>query len=115
MELNCEDILVHILKSLISAIVDIYKCRLSHIRVKFICVHHISMVLGRNINTACCKILNRMVSTSVSVLHLVCICACCKCHELMSEADCKNRHIAVIKLLYFLYNIYTLLWISRSV
>ena len=25
----------------------------------------ISMVLGRNINTACCKILNRMVSTSV--------------------------------------------------
>ena len=33
----CEDILVHILKSLISAVVDIYKCRLSHIRVKFIC------------------------------------------------------------------------------
>ena len=92
MELNCEDILVHILKSLISAVVDIYKCRLSHIRVKLICVNHISMVLGRNINTACRKILNRM-----------------------SEADCKNRHIAVIKLLYFLYNIYTLLWISRSV
>ena len=75
----------------------------------------VAVVLGGDECSVKREILYRLIAAAVAVLQLLGLGAVCQRKELMSEADCKNRHIAVIKLLYFLYNIYTLLWISRSV
>ena len=52
-------------------------------------IYHIAMILGRNVNTVCCKSFNRMVSSAVSIFHLMGVSACCKCHQLMSKQIAK--------------------------
>ena len=96
MELNRKNILADIFKALVCSIVNVDKCRFGNIRIQCIRINNISVILGRNINTVRLKILNRMISSTMSVFHLVRIRSGCQCHKLVSETDCKNRHITLI-------------------
>ena len=46
-------------------------------------IHHITVVLGRNINSSGMKIHYRMVCTTMTIFHLICLKAVGQCHQLM--------------------------------
>ena len=45
----------------------------------------------------------------------MCVSACCKCHKLVSEADCKDRYIRFVKFTDFFYNSGTFFRVSRAI
>ena len=56
-----------------------------------------------------------MVTSAVAVLHLVRVSSRRKRHELMSQADCKNRCIGFIQLADLCNDLLALFRVSRSV
>ena len=78
-------------------------------------VYRVSVVLGGNVDAARLKVFYRVVSAAVAIFQLICICACGKSHELMSETDGKNRNIGFIKLSDFFDDLRVLCRISRAV
>ena len=73
------------------------------------------MVLGGNVYTAGLQIFDRVVAAAVSVFHFVRIRTGCQCHQLMSEADCKDRDIGIVQFADLFNNGSTFFRISRSV
>ena len=51
----------------------------------------------------------------LTIFHLIGISACCKCHQLMSKTDCKNRNIGIVKFLYFFNNRSAFFRVSRAI
>ena len=98
MELHGEDVFVQIFQPLICLIVDIDIGRNRHLRVYRVRVHHIAVVLAGNVHPPGGKIPDRMVASPVPVFHLFGIGACRQRHQLMSQADRKNRRIGFIEL-----------------
>ena len=84
-------------------------------RLKTLCVYHVAMVLGGNIYSSGLQVFNRMIAASVTIFHLMGICARCKSHQLMSKTDCKDRHIRIIEFFDLFDNGRTFLRISRAV
>ena len=73
------------------------------------------MVLGGNVYTAGLQIFDRVVAAAMSVFHFVRIRTGCQCHQLMSEADCKDRDIGIVQFADLFNNGSTFFRISRSV
>ena len=73
------------------------------------------MILRRNVDAVRRQILDRMVTSAVAVLHLVRVSSRRKRHELMSQADCKNRCIGFIQLADLCNDLLALFRVSRSV
>ena len=116
MELNGKDVLSFVSHSFVCTIIYVDKCRFGNaLFLKSFCIYHIAMVLWRNVNASCLKVFYRMVAAAVSVFHLMCVSACCKCHELMSKANCKDRYIRFVKFTDFFYNSSTFFRVSRSI
>ena len=98
MVLHSKNILARIGKPLIGSVVHIYEGRNCYGRIQLVGIYHIAMVLGRNIYSPRLQILHRMVSSPVSVFHLMGIPSHGKSHQLMPQADRKDRDIRVVQL-----------------
>ena len=52
MELDCKNIFTHIFQAFISSVIDIYKGWNCHACIHTPAIHHIAVILGRNIDTS---------------------------------------------------------------
>ena len=68
MELYGKDVFADVFESLVGAVVDVHKGRNCHIRIQGIGIYNVAVVLGRNINSSGCQILDRVVSAAVALL-----------------------------------------------
>ena len=115
MVLNCENIFSYIFQTFVGSIIHIGKCRHSNLWVKTLRIDRITMVLRRDINSSSLHIFHRVIAAAVSIFQFKSICTCSKCHELMSQTDCKDRDLCLIELADLFDHLHTGLRISRAV
>ena len=115
MILNGKNIFSCVLQSLIGFVIYIDKCGNCHGRIQAFRIYRIAVVLRRNVYSSGFQILNRMISSPVSIFQFEGVCSCCQRHQLMTKTDRKNRCIGLIQLPDFPDNLCIFLGISRSI
>ena len=115
MELRRENVLALVAKALIRSVIYIHIGRLRNLRIYRVRIDDIAVVLRGNIDPPGFQILHRVISSPVSVFHLLRVEAGSKRHQLMSHADRIDRHIRLVKFADLPDLIRTILGVSGTV
>ena len=97
MELHSKYVFPYIPQTLIGIVIHIDKCRDSYLRIKALWIHCIAMILRGNVHPAGIQILHRMISSAMTVFQFISICPNSQRHQLMAQANGKNRYLRFIK------------------
>ena len=114
MILNAVDVIFFAGHTFYRVIKKVYMSNAKACSRKTFLIYGIGMVLACYLNFICNEVFNRVISTSVSKLQLVCLCSVGKGNNLMPEADSKYRVLAFY-LSYCTYDRYCVLRVAGAV